>query len=126
MILEAGYAGATDRWTTILRGIGRRCPRCGRGRLFQSYLKLAERCDACGELFATLRADDGPAWATIIVVGHLMVPFFLIAVRDGAPDWVSFGVLLPMTLLLTVALLPRFKGVFAAILWTMHTARATS
>ena len=111
---------APDRRTVILRGLRHRCPRCGQGRLFRAYLKLSERCAVCGEALGGLRADDGPAWATIIVVGHLMVPFFLIAVRDEAPNWVSFGLLLPATLVLTVALLPRFKGMFAAILWSQR------
>jgi uncharacterized protein (DUF983 family) len=66
-----------------------------------------------------IRADDGPAWATILVVGHLMVPFFLIAVRADAPSWVIFGVLVPATIALTAILLPRLKGVFAAVLWSL-------
>ncbi len=117
---------APDRRTAILRGFRHRCPRCGRGNLFRSYLKLSEQCAACGEALGALRADDGPAWATILIVGHLMVPFFLIAVRADAPEWVSFGVLIPATLLLTAALLPRFKGAFAAILWSMQAQRAPS
>jgi uncharacterized protein (DUF983 family) len=110
----------------MIRGLLHRCPRCGQGRLFRSYLKLSEQCASCGEVLGGLRADDGPAWATILVVGHLMVPFFLIAVRADAPNWVLFAVLLPATFLLTAGLLPRFKGVFAAILWSMQSQRAAS
>lgn len=109
-----------DRRTAILRGLRHRCPRCGQGGLFRAYLKLTDRCPVCGEGLGTLRADDGPAWATIIVVGHLMVPFFLVAVRADAPDWVTFGLLLPLTMLLTLVLLPRFKGAFAGVLWSQR------
>jgi uncharacterized protein (DUF983 family) len=66
-----------------------------------------------------IRADDGPAWATILVVGHLTVPFFLVAVRADAPAWVIFGVLMPATIVLTAILLPRLKGIFASVLWSL-------
>jgi uncharacterized protein (DUF983 family) len=66
-----------------------------------------------------IRADDGPAWATILVVGHLVVPFFLVAVRADAPGWVTFGMMVPATVVLTAVLLPRLKGVFASILWSL-------
>jgi uncharacterized protein (DUF983 family) len=29
---------------------------------------------SCGEHFGKIHADDGPAWLTIIIVGHLVVP----------------------------------------------------
>jgi uncharacterized protein (DUF983 family) len=48
-----------------------------------------------------------------------MVPFFLLAVRAAAPDWIIFGVLVPATIVLTGVLLPRLKGVFAALLWSL-------
>ena len=108
-----------DRWTAIARGLRRRCPRCGEGALFCSYLTLSDRCDSCGEVLGDIRADDGPAWATILLVGHLTVPFFLIAVRGDAPSWVIFGVLAPAAVVLTALLLPRAKGLFAALLWSL-------
>lgn len=109
-----------DRWTTIARGFCGRCPRCGAGRLYRAYLKLATACASCGEVLGDIRADDGPAWATILLVGHLVVPFYLAAVRADAPGWVMFGVMLPATIALTAILLPRLKGVFASILWSIE------
>lgn len=101
----------------MVRGFRQRCPRCGEGALFCAYLKLSDHCGNCGEILGDIRADDGPAWATILVVAHIMVPFFLIAVRTDAPTWFMFGVMLPATAALTCILLPRLKGVFAALLW---------
>ena len=116
---EASQPARPDRWTAIARGFRGQCPRCGRGRLYRSYLKLSDRCGNCGEVLGDIRADDGPAWATILVVGHLAIPFFLIAVRAEAPTWVIFGILVPSTIALTAILLPRLKGVFASILWSL-------
>ena len=118
MVAEASSA-RPERWAAVKRGFCLHCPSCGRGVLFRSYLKLSDRCTNCGEVLGDIRADDGPAWATILVVGHMMVPFFLVAVREDAPAWVMFGLLLPATIALTVALLPRLKGVFAALLWSL-------
>jgi uncharacterized protein (DUF983 family) len=109
-----------DRWVVITRGMRGRCPRCGRGALFRSYLALSEACSACGEVLGDIRADDGPAWATILLVGHLTVPFFLFAVRADAPTWLIFGLMVPATIALTGVLLPRLKGVFAALLWSFN------
>lgn len=38
-----------------------------------------ENCSSCGEHFGKIHADDGPAWLTIIIVGHLVVPSALYA-----------------------------------------------
>jgi uncharacterized protein (DUF983 family) len=32
----------------LLRGLVRRCPRCGSGRLFRRWLKIREQCPRCG------------------------------------------------------------------------------
>jgi uncharacterized protein (DUF983 family) len=107
-----------DIWTAIKRGLAQRCPICGEGKLFRSYLKLSDRCSHCGAQLSELRADDGPAWATILIVGHLIVPFFIVTVRSNAPDWVYYAVLFPLTITLTLLLLPRSKGVFVALLYS--------
>ena len=107
-----------DIWTAIKRGLAQRCPICGEGKLFRSYLKLSENCTCCGAKLSELRADDGPAWLTILIVGHLIVPFFIVTVRSGAPDWVYYTVLFPLTIAMTLALLPFSKGFFVALLYS--------
>lgn len=118
-MIEA-HSARPETWVAALRGLRLCCPMCGRGALFGSYLKLSERCASCGEILGHIRADDGPAWATILVVGHIMVPLFLLAVRADAPDWLIFGILLPATVALVALLLPRSKGLFAALLWSLR------
>ncbi|RMF17664.1 MAG: hypothetical protein D6757_00865, partial [Alphaproteobacteria bacterium] len=45
---EEEFAAALDQRpplaTSLARGLRARCPRCGRGRLYAGYLKVAERC----------------------------------------------------------------------------------
>ncbi|OSP54311.1 DUF983 domain-containing protein [Pseudoruegeria sp. SK021] len=109
--------------TAILRGLRCRCPNCGEGRILEGLLKVRPSCPACGEDFHHHRADDGPAYLTILVVGHLMAPLILAVFNIYRPD--------PMVLALTfsvgcvalsLALLPRMKGMIVAIQWSrrMH------
>lgn len=55
----------------MLRGAMRHCPACGKGRLFDGYLTVRDCCAECGEDLSHQRADDGPAYLTILLVSHL-------------------------------------------------------
>ena len=104
--------------TALLRGLKRRCPNCGEGALFHAYLKPVDKCSACHEPLGHIRADDGPAWLTILVAGHLIVPLVLLVqpVLDW-PDWLALLVWSVISLSLVLLLLPRSKGVFIAAIW---------
>ena len=54
----------------MTRGFLGRCPACGRGRLFCSYLKVVNSCKICGEELSGHRADDAPAYVTLLIVAH--------------------------------------------------------
>ncbi len=104
----------------ICRGALGRCPRCGQGRLLHHYLKMVDRCSVCGEPFGHYRTDDAAPWLTILVVGHITVPIILICEMNfQLPLALAFAIYLPLILGLTLCLLPRCKGVIAAILWAM-------
>ena len=45
--------------------------------MFRAFLKVADRCDHCGEELHHHRADDFPAYLVIVIVGHLIVPLVL-------------------------------------------------
>ncbi|WP_426440313.1 DUF983 domain-containing protein [Bradyrhizobium genosp. P] len=77
-------------WRAIARAIAGKCPVCGRGKLFRSYLHKVENRASCGEHYGKTHADDGPAWLTILIVGHLVVPSALYAGTTFRwPLWVS-------------------------------------
>ena len=65
-------------WPAVRKGWARRCPACGTGSMMSGFLKVADSCPDCGEAFHHHRADDGPAYLTILIVGHLMAPALLI------------------------------------------------
>ena len=60
-----------DKSKTLKRGLRLRCPKCGEGRLLAGYLTPQKACTDCGESFEALKADDGPAWLTVLVVALL-------------------------------------------------------
>ena len=104
--------------TAIRRGLSRRCPRCGEGAVLTGYLTRLPSCDSCGEDLSHISADDGPAWATLIVVGHVLAPFLIILGRDERiPVWVAIAALAAMMLAGVWWCLPRFKGLFIALIW---------
>ena len=108
-------------WPAVLRGWRGRCPVCGGPTLFTAYLKMAPACASCGEPFEAHRADDAPAYFTILVVGHIVVPLVLLAERAAEPPvWLHLAVWLPLTTLLTLLLLPRLKGTVIASSWVLR------
>jgi uncharacterized protein (DUF983 family) len=105
----------------MLRGFGLRCPRCGQGAIFRSYLKVNDTCPSCGEELHHHRADDAPPYFTILIVGHVVVGGVLALERTAAPPgWVQAAVWLPLTLILTLLLLSRVKGALIDLQWALY------
>jgi uncharacterized protein (DUF983 family) len=107
----------------LMRGWHRRCPKCGEGPMMQGYLSVREACPSCGEAFHHHRADDGPAYLTILVVGHLIAPALHFAYSNFDPDPLFIAVFFSLlTSALSLYLLPRLKGGLVALQWAkrMH------
>jgi uncharacterized protein (DUF983 family) len=108
----------------ISRGLRGQCPHCGEGRLFNRYLKINSLCPACGHELDRYPADDGPAYFTILLVGHLVVaPLLLFPFIWLAPVAIVVpAVLIPLTTL-TLVLLPRIKGAVVGLLYANNVNR---
>ena len=101
-----------------MRGLRRRCPQCGDGTLLAGYLTPVKTCGVCGEDFSSISADDGPAWATLLVLGHVVVPLMVVLGRDETvPIWLAISILMVVMLAGVYVLLPRAKGLFVALIW---------
>jgi len=101
------------------RGLLGLCPNCGKTKLFASYLKQVEACSNCGAEFGRIRADDAAPWGTIIVVGHIFMPLmFFISLDAFMPFWAGVTLWAALFAGLSMALLPRSKGLFIALLWS--------
>ena len=105
-------------FNALWRGIKKCCPQCGGGAVMTGYIKPLAECPACGENFRHISADDGPAWLTLLVVGHAVVPLMLLFGRyDMVPIWLAVVILSVVTLLGVYLVLPRAKGAFIALIW---------
>ncbi len=106
--------------SAMLKGAKRCCPNCGERRLFSSYFKIAPTCTHCGVIFSDYRADDGPAYFTIFVVGHIIIPAMLVMEQAYAPpNWVHMALWLPLTVILSLAFLPLIKGAVVGLQWAL-------
>ncbi len=116
---------ARDLSLALRRGAMGRCPNCGKGKLFRGYLKPVDACAYCRESFAHIRADDGPPWLTILVVGHIVVALALIVESNANwPAWFSIALFSTLAVVLALLVLPRAKGIFIGVIWASRLAKA--
>ena len=104
------------------RGLAGRCPHCGEGRLYRAYLKVVDACPVCGEDLSPQRADDAPAYVTMLIVGHFVVAGALAAEewRPNSPVWLGAAIWAALTVALSLLLLPRVKGALVGYQWAMR------
>jgi len=107
----------------IWNGVRLRCPHCGKGHLFRSYLKVADSCDVCGEELFHHRADDMPPYVAILITGHLIVGLMLeLEFHAEIAPWVYLATMVPAAVILPLTLLPSIKGAIVGLQWAnrMH------
>jgi uncharacterized protein (DUF983 family) len=105
----------------LIRGALCKCPQCGEGALFRKYLKVVDTCGVCGEELKHHRADDMPAYIVMSIVGHIVVGgLFWAEFTFGWPMWLHLSIWLPLTVILTLALLPPVKGFIVALQWNLR------
>jgi uncharacterized protein (DUF983 family) len=111
--------------TGLKRGVLHRCPNCGEGRLYSRYLKVDLDCEVCGHDLARYPADDGPAYFTILIIGHLFVAplLFFPIIWKAPPIFVVPLTIIPLGAL-TLLLLPRVKGAVIGALWAHKLRKA--
>lgn len=106
------------RMPAMLRGWRGKCPSCGGGSLLQGYLKVNDDCAACRQEFHHHRADDGPAYLTILLVGHLLAPAIHIVFVVWRPEPLTlFTIFAVGCTALSLYLLPRLKGAMIGYQW---------
>lgn len=95
--------------------------------MLHGYLTPNESCSSCDLDFNELRADDGPAWATVLISGHLCMPFTFWVLELGLNN-TALEIALPVLFILALSavILPLAKGAFMAIIWMMHVRKNES
>lgn len=105
-----------------VRGLRGRCPRCNGAELFRKWLKPVDTCRACGQDWATNRADDLPAYIAILVTGHLLAPLLIMLINDfGFSAWATLAVIIPLAIAMMLGMLHPVKGAVLATMWWTGT-----
>ena len=108
-----GQLRAAPLWRS---GLLCRCPRCGQGKLYIGYLKIAPRCIACNLDYGFADAGDGPAVFVILIAGAFIVAAALfVEINYRPPYWLHAVLWLPLTLTLCLGMLPVFKATMFAL-----------
>ncbi len=112
---------ARPLWPAIKRGFLCRCPNCGEGRLFRSFLKIVDSCEKCGEEMYHHRADDLPAYLVVVVVGHIIIGAFMgVEATSTLSTWQHLAIWVPLTIALALGLLRPTKGAVVGLQWALY------
>ncbi len=98
------------------RGFRKKCPICGKSPIFKNYLKTYNKCNHCGIKLSNYKSDDGPAYITIFIIGHLLIPIILLVEKYYSPSLKIQMIFWPiLAIFLCLWLLPRVKGTFIGV-----------
>jgi len=112
----AGIDLQPARIDPIRAGLLCRCPNCGRGRLFEGFLKVVERCEACDFDFTRLNTGDGAAVFVMQAAGAPVVfGALFVQIAYEPPIWAMLLVALPLVAGLSLGLMRPGKGVMIAL-----------
>lgn len=111
--------GERSLGAAMLNGLLCRCPRCGKGKLFNRFLKVNDTCSVCGEELFHHRADDLPPYIAITIVGHILVIGMLHMEMAGShvsPLFYLYTVV-PLAIILPLLMLQPIKGATVGLQW---------
>ena len=96
-------------------GVRCRCPRCGKGKLFQGILTVTNRCAYCNLNLSPHDTGDGASVFVIFILGALIIPVALWLELAFSPSYLNhFLILLPVVLVMGITLLRLVKGILIA------------
>jgi uncharacterized protein (DUF983 family) len=107
----------------IATGLACRCPRCGTGKLFQGFLDLRLRCEACGLDYSFADSGDGPAVFVILFAGFIVVfAALIVEFLYQPPFWLHALLWIPLILRVTLLPLRPMKGLLIALQYHHRSA----
>lgn len=121
--MAQSFTSPTERqvWPAMRRGLALTCPCCGEAPLFGRFLKVVSTCERCRTELHHQRADDAPPYFTMFIVGHVVIALLLAVEKRYQPEiWVHLALWLPLTVALSLWLLPRIKGALIGQQWALR------
>lgn len=112
---------ARPLWNAMWNGFRGKCPKCGQGKLFSSYVKVVSSCEHCGEDMHHQRADDLPAYLVVVIVGHVIVGAFMgVEATSTLSTWQHLAIWAPLTVIMALGLLRPVKGATVGLQWALY------
>lgn len=119
--LTNAFEAPRDWRSAMRRGLACRCPACGSGRLFSSFLKVRPNCEACGEDLSHHRSDDLPPYIVITIVGHVIGGANLTFESFAEwPMWMHMALWPVLALAMCLGLLQPVKGGVVGYQWALR------
>ena len=117
---------APARIDPIRAGLLCRCPNCGQGPLYAGFLKVVDRCEACGFDYSRLNTGDGAAIFIMQIAGGIVVFGALYAmIAWNPPIWLLLLITLPLVAGLSIGLMRPGKGVMIALQMRNKSGQST-
>ena len=102
----------------LTTGLTAKCPRCGRGKLFDGYLSVAKSCQNCRLSYAFADSGDGAAWFVMLFTCVVGVGSILgLEIAYAPPFWAHVLLAIPVLILMPLILLRPVKGFLLCQQW---------
>lgn len=106
-------------WAPIWNGIKCRCPRCGKGWLFQRYIEQVDHCAVCNEPLSGYKPGLFLPLIVITIMVHIIGFTMLEMELSGhSSPLVYLYVLVPASIIVPLAILPSSKGAIIGLFWS--------
>lgn len=99
-------------------GLAGRCPRCGKGGLFDGFLNLKARCPVCDLDLSKADTGDGPAFFASFIGGLLLLAVGVWMQASTAASFWAYAALLVVGTLLIIGMIRPLKGLLTALQWS--------
>lgn len=97
-------------------GLACKCPRCGKGRLFNGLLDVRDTCLHCDLDMTPHDTGDGGTVFVIMILGAITVILALwMETLLKPPIWVHLLVWIPVISIMSVVMLRPFKGILIGL-----------
>ena len=107
----------------VITGLTGRCPRCGKGRLFDGFLSVNPACEACGLDYGFADVGDGPAVFIMFLAGFIVAGTALVVEFVYQPPfWLHALLWGPLAVLVCVGPLRPLKGLMIALQYHFQAA----
>jgi len=90
--------------------------------MFRAYLRVNPRCPVCHEDLSPQRADDAPAYLTLLIVCHVVGAGVLLSdnILPQTSLIIAISFWLATTALMSLLILPRMKGAVVGYQWALR------